>query len=141
MSSAAFHHLDIFANPEPGRDYLVQIRIPEFTCLCPKTGQPDFATIVLEYVPESLCVELKSLKLYVHAWRDVGTFHEALTCQILDDLETLLHPRWIRIAAHFHVRGGITTNVFAEQKNKAVQLPLASSPTAGSDSLAAGVMP
>ena len=122
-TSAAFRHLETFANPEPGRDYLIHMQIPEFTCLCPKTGQPDFATIVLEYVPEALCVELKSLKLYIHAWRDVGTFHEAFTCQMLSDLDALLAPRLIRLAAHFHVRGGITTSILAEQQNKEVRLP------------------
>lgn len=123
--SAAAKFLQAFANPAPERDYLIHIRIPEFTCLCPKTGQPDFATLLLDYVPEALCVELKSLKLYIHAWRDVGTFHEALTCQMLSDFGALLQPRFLRVAAHFNVRGGIFTSVFAEIKNKEVRLPTA----------------
>jgi len=106
--------LQTFANPKPGRDYLVRIRIPEFTCLCPKTGQPDFATLVLEYVPADACVELKALKQYIWSFRDVGTFHEAVTNRITDDLVALLTPRFLRLTARFNVRGGIYTTVMAE---------------------------
>jgi 7-cyano-7-deazaguanine reductase len=106
--------LEAFDNPNPDRDYTIRIRIPEFTCLCPKTGQPDFATLHLEYVPDKLCVELKSLKLYIVRFRDRGAFHEAITNEILDDLQTLLDPRYIRLSADFNVRGGIYTTVVAE---------------------------
>jgi 7-cyano-7-deazaguanine reductase len=92
------------------------MRIPEFTCLCPKTGQPDFATLHLEYVPDATCVELKSLKLYVWSYRNEGAFHEAVTNRILDDLERLMKPRFIRLTAEFNVRGGIYTTVVAEYR-------------------------
>ena len=92
------------------------MRIPEFTCLCPKTGQPDFATLYLEYVPDALCVELKSLKLYVWAYRNEGAFHEAVTNRMLDDLVRLMKPRFIRLTADFNVRGGIFTTVVAEHR-------------------------
>jgi len=94
------------------------MEIPEFTCLCPKTGQPDFATLILDYVPDRRCVELKSLKLYIWGFRDEGHFHEDVTNRILDDLTTALEPRFIRLTAKFHVRGGIFTNVVAEQRKK-----------------------
>jgi 7-cyano-7-deazaguanine reductase len=106
------------------------MRIPEFTCLCPKTGQPDFATLYLEYVPDSLCVELKSLKLYVWSFRNEGAFHEAVTNRMLDDLARLMRPRFIRLTAEFNVRGGIYTTIVAEQRRPewkpapAVELPL-----------------
>jgi len=90
------------------------MRIPEFTCLCPKTGQPDFATLHLEYVPDAKCIELKSLKLYIWSYRDEGAFHEAVTNRILDDLVQLMKPRFIRLTAEFYVRGGIYTTVVAE---------------------------
>lgn len=106
--------LQTFANPKPGRDYLVKIRIPEFTCLCPKTGQPDFATLVLEYVPAGACIELKALKQYIWSFRDEGTFHEAVTNRIVDDLVALLDPRFLRLTARFNVRGGLYTTVVAE---------------------------
>ncbi|MGQ0429270.1 MAG: preQ(1) synthase [Gammaproteobacteria bacterium] len=106
--------LETFPNPEPGRDYTIRIRIPEFTCLCPRTGQPDFATLELEYVPDALCVELKSLKLYVWSFRDRGAFHEAVTNEIANRLAALLSPRFLRLAAQFNVRGGIYTTVVAE---------------------------
>src|SRR5574340_50842 len=99
--------LETFANPSPARDYLVHIEIPEFTCLCPITGQPDFATLVLDYVPDRKNVELKSLKLYTWAYRDEGAFHEAVTNRILDDLVGALHPRRARVEGDFMVRGGI----------------------------------
>lgn len=108
--------LETFNNPNPGRDYSIRIRIPEFTCLCPKTGQPDFATLFLDYIPEAACVELKSLKLYVWSYRDEGAFHEAITHQILDDLVTALSPRYARLTARFNVRGGIYTSVIAEHR-------------------------
>jgi len=107
-----------FPNPERGRDYLVHMEIPEFTCLCPLTGQPDFATLVLDYVPDRKCVELKSLKLYVWSYRDQGAFHEAVTNRILGDLVRLLAPRFMRLSARFHVRGGISTTVVAEHRKR-----------------------
>ncbi len=110
--------LDTFPNPAPRRDYRIHMEIPEFTCLCPKTGQPDFATLVLDYVPEKHCVELKSLKLYMGSYRDKGTFHEAVTHQILDDLVKALAPRFMRLTARFYVRGGIFTTVVAEHAKR-----------------------
>jgi len=108
--------LETFENPEPGRDYTIRVRIPEFTCLCPKTGQPDFATLSLEYVPDRVCVELKSLKLYVWSYRDEGAFHEAVTNRILSDLVRACTPRFMRLTAEFNVRGGIYTTVVAEHR-------------------------
>jgi 7-cyano-7-deazaguanine reductase len=108
--------LETFANPHPGRDYTVRIRIPEFTCLCPKTGQPDFATLQLEYVPDRRCVELKALKLYIWSFRDQGAFHEDVTNQILDKLVSVCEPRFMRLTAEFNVRGGIYTTVVAEHR-------------------------
>jgi len=107
--------LETFPNPQGERDYTIRMRIPEFTCLCPKTGQPDFATLLLEYVPDRLCVELKSLKLYVWSFRNEGAFHEAVTNRIVDDLASVLDPRFIRLTAKFNVRGGIYTTIVAEQ--------------------------
>jgi len=109
---------DTFANPSPGRDYLVHIEVPEFTCLCPLTGQPDFATIVLDYVADKRNVELKSLKLYLWSYRDQGVFHEAVTNTILDDLAGALAPRFMRLTARWYVRGGIFTTVVAEHRKK-----------------------
>ncbi len=108
--------LETFNNPNPERDYIIQIRIPEFTCLCPKTGQPDFATLELEYVPDHRCLELKSLKQYVWSYRDQGVFHEAVTNCILTDLVSVLSPRFARLAARFNVRGGIYTTVITEHR-------------------------
>jgi 7-cyano-7-deazaguanine reductase len=108
--------LETFPNPHPERDYAIRIEIPEFTCLCPKTGQPDFATLQLEYVPDAACVELKSLKLYVWSYRDVGAFHEAVANQIVDDLVARLAPRGLRLAAEFNVRGGLYTTVTVEHR-------------------------
>jgi len=108
--------LDTFANPTPERDYLVHIEIPEFTCLCPMTGQPDFATLVIDYVPDARNVELKSLKLYAWSYRDQGAFHEAVTNRILDDLVRALKPRFVRLTARWFVRGGIFTTVVAEHR-------------------------
>ena len=123
MQSATFNPLETFANPAGKRDYTIRMTIPEFTCLCPKTGQPDFATLEIEYIPDALCVELKSLKLYIWSYRDQGTFHEAVTNKILDDLVTYLQPRYLRITARFNVRGGIYTNIIAEYRQPGWQAP------------------
>jgi len=106
--------LETFANPHPARDYRIHMEIPEFTCLCPRTGQPDFATLVLDYIPDRFCVELKSLKLYVWSFRSEGAFHEAVTNRILEDLVRATRPRFMRLAARFNVRGGICTTVVVE---------------------------
>ena len=116
MPSQPSKSLETFDNPQPERDYTIRIRVPEFTCLCPKTGQPDFAELTLEYVPDSLCVELKSLKMYVWSYRDEGAFHEAVTNRILDDLVGAIHPRFMRLSADFNVRGGIYTTVVTEHR-------------------------
>ena len=108
--------LETFANPTPERDYTIRMTMPEFSCLCPKTGQPDFATLTLEYVPHEICVELKSLKLYIWSFRDQGAFHEAVTNQILSDLVAATSPRFMRLLAEFNVRGGIYTTVTAEHR-------------------------
>lgn len=109
--------LDTFPNPEPGRDYEIEFVCPEFTCVCPKTGQPDFATIHIDYVPDQLCVELKSLKLYLWSFRNVGAFHEKVTNDIFSDLVELLQPRQLTIRGEFQVRGGITTSVTCHHPN------------------------
>ena len=116
MSSQPTKTLETFPNPAAHRDFQIHMEIPEFTCLCPKTGQPDFATLVLDYIPENTCVELKSLKLYIWSFRNEGCFHEAVTNQILDDLVNALQPRYMRLVAKFFVRGGIFTNVVAEHR-------------------------
>jgi 7-cyano-7-deazaguanine reductase len=108
--------LEVFANPAPERDYTIRMTIPEFTCLCPKTGQPDFATLELEYVADERCVELKSLKLYVWSFRSRGAFHEAVTNEILATLVAATAPRFMRLRAIFNVRGGIHTTVIAEHR-------------------------
>ena len=108
--------LEVFDNPNPQRDYTVRIEIPEFTCLCPVTGQPDFGTLYLEYIPDILCVELKSLKLYIWSYRDQGAYHEAVTNQIVEDLVAKLAPRYLRLTAKFNVRGGLYTTVVAEHR-------------------------
>lgn len=123
MSTAPSKSLETFPNPAPGRDYTVRIRVPEFTCLCPKTGQPDFAELTLEYVPDRLCVELKALKLYVWSYRDEGAFHEAVTNRILADLVEAMAPRFMRLTADFNVRGGIYTTVVAEHRAPGWQPP------------------
>jgi 7-cyano-7-deazaguanine reductase len=105
-----------FPNPEPGRDYSIEFSCPEFTCLCPRTGQPDFATITITYVPERTCVELKSLKLYLWSFRNEGHYHETVTNRILDDLVAAVRPRRARIVGDFNVRGGIHTVVTAEHQ-------------------------
>jgi 7-cyano-7-deazaguanine reductase len=107
-----------FDNPSPGRDYLIHMEIPEFTCLCPITGQPDFARLVLDYIPQRKCLELKSLKLYIWSYRNQGAFHEAVTNRILDDLAGVTRPRFMRLRANFFVRGGIFTTVVAEHRKK-----------------------
>ncbi len=108
--------LETFTNPAPERDYTIRMTMPEFSCLCPKTGQPDFATLKLEYVPHELCVELKSLKLYIGSFRSRGAFHEAVTNEILADLVAATAPRFMRLLAEFNVRGGIYTTVVAEHR-------------------------
>lgn len=118
MSSKPSKTLDTFPNPEPERDYTIRMRIPEFTCVCPKTGQPDFATLHLEYVPEQSCVELKSLKLYLWSYRNEGAFHEAVTNRILGDIVKVTKPRFMRLTAEWYVRGGIYTTVIADHLKK-----------------------
>jgi 7-cyano-7-deazaguanine reductase len=110
--------LQTFANPAPARDYRIHMQIPEFTCLCPMTGQPDFATLYLDYVPDRKCLELKSVKLYVWSYRDQGAFHEAVTNRMLDDLVAAVRPRFMRLTAKFNVRGGIFTHVVAEYRKR-----------------------
>jgi len=114
LSTQASKALETFPNPKPTRDYTIRIESPEFTCLCPKTGQPDFATLQLDYIPDQLCVELKSWKLYLWSYRDEGGFHEDLTNRILDDLVAATEPRFMRLTAVFNVRGGVYTTVVAE---------------------------
>ena len=123
MSTQPSKDLETFPNPQPDRDYTIRIRVPEFTCLCPKTGQPDFATLHLEYVPDARCVELKSLKLYVWSFRDEGAFHEAVTNRMLADLVAACQPRYMRLRAEFMVRGGIYTDVVVEHRQDGWQPP------------------
>ena len=118
MPSRPSKRLQTFRNPSPRRDYRIQMTLPEFTCLCPMTGQPDFATLELEYVPDRLFVELKSLKLYLWSYRSEGAFHEAVTNRILDDLVRATRPRYLRLTARFNVRGGIATSVIAEHRKR-----------------------
>jgi 7-cyano-7-deazaguanine reductase len=121
--------LQVFPNPAPGRDYLIRFDVPEFTCLCPLTGQPDFAHFTIEIVADQLCVELKSLKLYFWSYRNEGAFHEKVTNTIVDDLVRAIRPRFVRITADWFVRGGIGTKIVAEHRQKgwkpapAVDLP------------------
>ena len=124
MATQPSKELETFPNPQPGRDYTIRIRIPEFTCLCPVTGQPDFATLHLEYIPEERCVELKSLKQYIWSFRDQGAFHEAVTNEILQDLVDALAPRFMRLTSEFNVRGGIYTTVVAEHQAEGWVPPL-----------------
>ncbi|MGB5486449.1 MAG: preQ(1) synthase [Lysobacterales bacterium] len=124
MTTQPSRELELFPNPQPARDYTIRIDIPEFTCLCPKTGQPDFATLTLEYIPDRQCVELKSLKLYVWSFRNEGAFHEAVTNEILDDLVKATHPRFMRLSAVFNVRGGIGTTVVAEHRAESWHPPV-----------------
>ncbi len=123
MSTQPSKILETFENPKPGRDFTIRIEIPEFTCLCPMTGQPDFATIIIEYVPNKLCVELKALKLYMWSFREQGTFHEAVTNEMLDLIVKTIAPNFIRLRAEFNVRGGIYTSVIAEHKDDNWQAP------------------
>jgi len=111
MTTRPSKQLETFPNPGPGRDYRIAFDCPEFTCLCPMTGQPDFATILIDYVPDALCVELKSLKLYLWSYRDEGAFHEAVTNRICDDIVAAIKPRSITVTGKFSVRGGIATTV------------------------------
>jgi len=121
MSTQPSKELETFDNPQPNRDYTIRIRLPEFTCLCPKTGQPDFAELLLEYVPDQRCVELKALKLYIWSFRDEGAFHEDVTNKILDDLVQTTAPRFMRLTAEFNVRGGVYTTVVAEHRKEGWQ--------------------
>ncbi|MBK6675032.1 MAG: NADPH-dependent 7-cyano-7-deazaguanine reductase QueF [Proteobacteria bacterium] len=123
MSTTPATSVETFANPSPQRDYTIRMSMPEFTCLCPKTGQPDFATLKLEYVPDQLCVELKSLKLYLWSFRDRGCFHEAVTNEILGHLAGATHPRFMRLTAEFFVRGGIYTTVVVQHVAPGWQSP------------------
>ena len=118
MPSLPSKKLLTFPNPKPERDYLIHMEIPEFTCLCPITSQPDFATLTLDYVAERKCIELKSLKVYIWSYRDEGAFHEALTNRILDDIVAVLSPRYARLKAQFNVRGGIYTTIVAEHRKR-----------------------
>lgn len=128
MSTQSSKALETFPNPA-ARDYTIRLRVPEFTCLCPRTGQPDFATLMIEYVPYRTCLELKALKLYMWSYRNEGVFHEAVTNCILNDLVAACEPRFMRITAEFYVRGGIYTTVIAEHRHpdwtppSAVNLP------------------
>jgi 7-cyano-7-deazaguanine reductase len=123
MSKDSTNVLDTFESPETDRDYTIRITMPEFTCLCPLTGQPDFAKFQLEYIPDLLCVELKSLKLYMGSFRDTAAFHEAFTNKILNDLVELTQPRFMRLNADWNVRGGIFTTVVAEHRKDGWQTP------------------
>lgn len=124
MPSQPSKHIETFDNPNNNRDYTIRIEVPEFTCLCPKTGQPDFATFTIEYVPDVTCIELKSLKMYMWSFRDEGAFHEAVTNQILNDLVKASQPRFMRLSGDFNVRGGIYTTVVVEHRKSGWQ-PLA----------------
>ena len=117
MSTKPSKDLETFINPNSKRDYTIKINLPEFTCLCPKTGQPDFAKLFLEYIPDKKCVELKSLKIYIWSFREEGAFHEAVTNQILDDLVRATNPKFMKLKAVFNVRGGVYTTVVCEHKS------------------------
>lgn len=121
MPSRPSTRLQTFPNPNPERDYRVHMEIPEFSCLCPMTGQPDFATLVLDYIPDSACIELKSLKLYVWSYRDQGAYHEAVTNRILGDMVKATRPRFLRLTARFNVRGGIFTTIVVEHRKRGWQ--------------------
>jgi len=110
--------LESFDNPNINKDYLIKIKVPEFTCLCPKTGQPDFAIVYIRYIPKDLCVELKSLKLYMTSYRNIGAFHEAITNKICNDLATIINPNYLEIKIKFNVRGGIYTEVQCRNINE-----------------------
>ena len=123
MPSKPSNKIETFPNPAPDRDYHVHMEIPEFTCLCPMTGQPDFASLFLDFIPDKKNIELKSLKLYMWSYRDQGAFHEAVTNKIVDDLVKAMAPRFLRLTAKFYVRGGIFTNVIAEHRKKGWKPP------------------
>ena len=123
MTTQPSSELDAFDNPNPERDYTIHIDTPEFTCLCPLTGQPDFASIEIQYVPDKLCLELKALKLYFWSYRDHGAFHEAVTNKILSDLVSAIAPRFMRINAEFNGRGGVYTRIVAEHRAEGWQTP------------------
>ncbi len=114
--SAPSRHLDVFPNPAPERDYVIQFQVPEFTCFCPLTGQPDFAHFTIDCIADKLCIELKSLKMYMWSYRNDGAFHEKVTNDILTDMVKAINPRYLRITAKWYVRGGIYTNVVAEHR-------------------------
>ncbi len=124
MSTLPSQDLETFENTTPQRDYTIRMELPEFTCLCPKTGQPDFATFYLDYVPDELCVELKSLKLYLWSFRDTGAFHEDVTNRILTDIVKACKPRFARLTGRFNVRGGIYTTVVVEHRDENWQPPV-----------------
>jgi 7-cyano-7-deazaguanine reductase len=127
--SVPSRQIDVFPNPAPQRDYVIQFQVPEFTCFCPLTGQPDFAHFTIDCIADKLCVELKSLKMYMWSYRNQGAFHEKVTNDILDDIVKAIKPRYIRITAKWYVRGGIYTNVVVDHRQKgwkpapAVDLP------------------
>lgn len=123
MPSQPSKELETFDNPHPERDYTIRMEIPEFTCLCPKTGQPDFATFELEYVADKKCIELKSLKIYMWSFRNEGAFHEAVTNKILSDMVKACEPRFMRLTGEFNVRGGIYTSVIVEHRDPDWQAP------------------
>ena len=123
MATRPAKTLESFPNPAPGRDYHIHMEIPEFTCLCPKTGQPDFATITIDYVPEAQCIELKSLKMYIWSYRNEGAFHEKVTNTMLDDFVKACAPRFMRVTGKFNVRGGIYTTVVVEHRAAGWQPP------------------
>ena len=118
MSTQPSKSLETFPNPHPERDYTIHMEVPEFTCLCPKTGQPDFATFELDFVPDQRCVELKSLKMYMWSFREEGGFHEAMTNRIADDIVAAIEPRFLRVTGRWNVRGGIWTNVVVEHRKE-----------------------
>ncbi len=123
MSTQPSKSLETFANPNSGREFTIRIKVPEFTCLCPMTGQPDFASFDIEYVPHEHCVELKSLKLYMWSYRDEGAFHEAVTNTILDDLVKATKPLFMRITGRFNIRGGIYTDIIVEHRSPGWKAP------------------
>lgn len=118
--------IETFPNNHPERNYVIECVCPEFTCLCPRTSQPDFATIVIRYVADKVCFELKSLKMYLWSYRDTGVFHETVTNQILNDLVSVINPRWMEVKTNFWVRGGITTSVVAQHGKLPSDAPVSS---------------
>ena len=124
MSTRPSKELETFGNPNPERDFTIRIRVPEFTCICPKTGQPDFATIFIDYIADQKCVELKALKLYMWSFREEGGFHEAMTNRILTDLVEATDPRYMRVTGEWNVRGGVYTTVVAEHRKEGWMPPV-----------------